>query len=248
MAREKTSKKKSKKTATSSRKNLQKKSGGARKNVKGSNASRKTKQSARRSVSGGTGGHKAKGAAGKVGKAAAGGTRARKKSSQAKGSKASSSVGKTAGAKNRKERRSAGAKLTASERRKFKSALIALRDRILDEINFLAGDNLNRSQRDMSGDLSSYSFHMADQGTDNFDREFALNLVSNEQDALYEINEALGRIDNGTYGVCENCGGRIEKGRLAALPFARLCVKCQSEMERQRIPVRRQVTSISGRR
>ena len=77
---------------------------------------------------------------------------------------------------------------------------------MVDEIAFLAGDNLNRSQRESSGDLSSYSFHMADQGTDNFDREFALNLVSSEQDVLYEIDDALRRIDMGTYGVCEGCG------------------------------------------
>jgi RNA polymerase-binding transcription factor DksA len=103
---------------------------------------------------------------------------------------------------------------------------------VVDEIQFLAGDNLNRSPRESSGDLSSYSFHMADQGTDNFDREFALNLVSSEQDALYEIDDALRRIEMGTYGVCENCNKAIEKARLAALPFAKLCIGCKSESEK----------------
>jgi RNA polymerase-binding protein DksA len=119
-----------------------------------------------------------------------------------------------------------------AQMRPFKENLEKLRDRVVDEISFLAGDNLNRSQRDSSGDLSSYSFHMADQGTDNFDREFALNLVSSEQDTLYEIDDALRRIEQGTYGVCESCGKAIEKARLMAMPSARMCVKCKSEAER----------------
>lgn len=123
---------------------------------------------------------------------------------------------------------------SADELAKFRVMLQTLRDRVVDEINFLAGDNLNRSQRESSGDLSSYSFHMADQGTDNFDREFALNLVSSEQDALYEIDEALQRIDQGEYGVCEACGCAIEKPRLKALPFCRMCVRCKAESERGR--------------
>jgi DnaK suppressor protein len=123
-------------------------------------------------------------------------------------------------------------KIPVGELRAYKDLLEKLRDRVMDEITFLAGDNLNRSQRDSSGDLSSYSFHMADQGTDNFDREFALNLVSSEQDVLYEINEALHRIDERTYGVCESCGQGIEKARLNALPFAKMCVRCKSESEK----------------
>ncbi|HOW98872.1 MAG TPA: hypothetical protein PK634_13910, partial [Kiritimatiellia bacterium] len=100
-------------------------------------------------------------------------------------------------------------RLPAVELKKYREVLQRLRDRVVDEISFLAGDNLNRSPRESSGDLSSYSFHMADQGTDNFDREFALNLVSSEQDALYEIDEALQRITTGIYGSCDNCGKPI---------------------------------------
>lgn len=114
----------------------------------------------------------------------------------------------------------------------YKDLLLKLRDRIIDEISFLSRDNLNRSQRESSGDLSSYSFHMADQGTDNFDREFAANLLSSEQDVLYEIDEALRRIEQGTYGVCETTGQAIEKERLKVLPFARHCVAAQQEIER----------------
>lgn len=123
-------------------------------------------------------------------------------------------------------------KLTAREMKKYRKALLELRDKVVDGINFLSGDNLNRSQRDSSGDLSGYSLHMADQGTDNYDREFALNLVSSEQDILYEIDEAIRRVDAGTYGLCEATGEPIERARLDVLPYARLSVVAQSEMEK----------------
>lgn len=113
-----------------------------------------------------------------------------------------------------------------------KDLLLKFRDRIIDEMNFLAKDNLNRSGKEGAGDLSSYSFHMADQGTDNFDREFAANLLSGEQDVLYEIEEALRRIDAGTYGVCEMSGQPIEKERLRVIPYARYSVAVQSQMEK----------------
>ena len=122
----------------------------------------------------------------------------------------------------------------AAEIKEFRESLQKLRDRVVDEIAFLAGDNLNRSQRESSGDLSSYSFHMADHGTDNFDREFALNLVSSEQDAIYEIDDALRRLQMGVYGACEKCSEMIAKPRLKAQPFAKLCIKCQSEQEKGR--------------
>lgn len=122
--------------------------------------------------------------------------------------------------------------LSAKDMAFYKDLLLKLRDRIIDEISFLSHDNLNRSQKESSGDLSSHSFHMADQGTDNFDREFAASLLSSEQDVLYEIDEAIRRVDAGTYGVCEATGEQIERERLKVLPFARYCVAAQAEMER----------------
>jgi RNA polymerase-binding protein DksA len=116
----------------------------------------------------------------------------------------------------------------------FRKLLLNLRDRIVDEISFLAGENLNHSQREASGDLSNYGMHMADQGTDNFDREFALSLVSNEQEVLYEIDDALHRIDGGTYGLCEATGKQIEFERLKVLPYARLCREAQELSEKNR--------------
>ena len=98
----------------------------------------------------------------------------------------------------------------------------------------LSADNLKRSPVDANGDISTHSTHMADHGTDNFDRELALNLASGRQESIYDIEEAIRRIDEGTYGVCESCGGPIEHPRLKALPFAKKCVACQSASERGR--------------
>jgi DnaK suppressor protein len=123
-------------------------------------------------------------------------------------------------------------KLSKDDAAKFKALLLDLRDHLIDGVNFLASDNLKRSHRDASGELSGYSLHMADAGTDTFDREFALSLVSNEQEALYEIEEALKRLDQNTYGLCGMCERPIMKARLEAVPFARLCVNCQSDIEK----------------
>jgi RNA polymerase-binding transcription factor DksA len=123
-------------------------------------------------------------------------------------------------------------KLSKEDAVKFKKLLLDLRDHLIDGVSFLASDNLKRSNRDASGELSGYSLHMADAGTDNFDREFALSLVSNEQEALYEIEEALKRLEHSTYGICGNCEKPIVKARLEAVPFARLCVHCQSTVEK----------------
>jgi len=125
-------------------------------------------------------------------------------------------------------------KLSVTDATKYKKLLLELRDHLIDGVNFLASDNLKRSNRDASGELSGYSLHMADAGTDNFDREFALSLVSNEQEALYEIEEALKRLEGGTYGVCDMCEKLIRKERLEAVPFARMCVQCQAVAEKDR--------------
>lgn len=116
-------------------------------------------------------------------------------------------------------------------REKFKKILLAEKEKILGEINHLAADNLSSTQRDSSGDLSGYAMHMADVGTDNFQRELALGLVSNEQEFLYKIDEALQMIEERTYGKCKSCGKNIKVSRLKALPFAKLCITCQEKAE-----------------
>lgn len=138
-------------------------------------------------------------------------------------------------------------KIPAGDRAMYKQLLLDLRDHLLDRINFLAGDNLNRSQRESSGDLSAYGFHMADAGTDNFDREFALSMVSSEQDGLYEVEEALKRLEAGLYGICEMCEKPIAKPRLQAVPFTRLCVTCQASTERGGPRMARAMSSFSER-
>ncbi|MCC7518916.1 MAG: TraR/DksA C4-type zinc finger protein [Verrucomicrobiae bacterium] len=117
---------------------------------------------------------------------------------------------------------------------RYLKILLDLRDRLLDGIEFHASDNLKRTQRDASSDLSAYSFHMADAGTDNFDREFALSMISNQQEALYEINDAIKRIETGAFGICEMCGKPIPRARLDAIPWTRYTVECQSEVEKTR--------------
>ena len=120
----------------------------------------------------------------------------------------------------------------------FRAQLQKQLDLIQGNLDALAGDNLKRSPIEASGDISAHSTHMADQGTDNFDRELALNLASSRQESLYDIEDALRRADEGTYGACESCGGAIELPRLKALPFAKKCMSCQNAAERGRTKYR----------
>ncbi len=86
--------------------------------------------------------------------------------------------------------------------------------------------------KESAEEMDSYSLHMADAGTDNFDRDFALSLLSSDQDAVYEIEEALKRIERGTYGVCELTGKQIPRVRLEAIPWTRFTVEAQAQLER----------------
>lgn len=109
--------------------------------------------------------------------------------------------------------------------------LLALKDTLLDSMTGVARDNL-RTGHD-SHEVSAHGLHQADAGSDAYDRDFALNLLSQEQDALFEIDEALKRIARGAYGVCEMSGKQIPKARLEARPFARFTVECQNEIEKK---------------
>ena len=117
---------------------------------------------------------------------------------------------------------------------KIKTLLEAYRRKIAGGIDHIERDMLNKSQRDSSGDLSGYSFHMADQATDNFDTEFTFDLASNEQRFLNEIDDALKRIEDGSFGSCEQCQKTITIKRLKAVPYARHCIKCQEGMEKKK--------------
>lgn len=116
--------------------------------------------------------------------------------------------------------------------KKYYKLLVELRAHVRDELNLHTSDTLKHSSRDDSGDLSGYGNHQADVGTETFDRDFALSLVSSEQEALNEIEEAILRIKNGSYGVCEVTGKPIPAARLTAVPFARFSVEGQAEYEK----------------
>lgn len=116
----------------------------------------------------------------------------------------------------------------------FRAMLQQQLELVQGNLNALAGDNLKRSPLESTGDISTHSTHMADHGTDNFDRELALSLASSRQDSLYDIEDAIRRIDDGEYGACESCDKPIERPRLKALPFAKKCLACQSAAERGR--------------
>jgi RNA polymerase-binding transcription factor DksA len=129
---------------------------------------------------------------------------------------------------------------------KQQERLLQLRDSMLDAMAGVAKDNLRT--RAEGSEASAFGMHQADAGSDAYDRDFALSLLSQEQDALYEIEEALKRIESGSYGMCEMSGKPIAHARLEALPFARYTVECQSQIEKQgkvsraRVPV----TSLFG--
>jgi len=124
-------------------------------------------------------------------------------------------------------------KLTKKELLEFKKIILKRKEEINDEIKHISDDTLKKSQKDASGDISGYTYHMADVATDNYDREFSLGLASNGRDSLYELEDALKRIEDGTFGVCEDCDCLISKTRLKAVPQARLCVKCQEKREKK---------------
>jgi DnaK suppressor protein len=96
----------------------------------------------------------------------------------------------------------------------------------------MADTALHKTRSESNGDLSSMPIHMADMGTDNFEQEFTLSLMENEEDTLTAIENALERIEQGVYGACEECAGKIPKTRLQAIPYTPYCVKCAEKLHR----------------
>jgi DnaK suppressor protein len=120
------------------------------------------------------------------------------------------------------KRKSSKNGLTAAEIEKFRQILIAKRNEILGNVTVMEDETFKKER----SELSSMPFHMADAGSDNFEQEFALDLMDSEKKMLVEINDALRRIDDGVFGVCEGNGESIPKARLNAIPWARFCVAC----------------------
>jgi DnaK suppressor protein len=113
----------------------------------------------------------------------------------------------------------------------YKELLLALRARLRGDVSHMADVALNSSGSEANGGLSGMPIHMADLGTDAFEQEFTLSLMESEEETLERIEASLERIEGGTYGDCEECGAKIPKARLAAIPYATMCVKCASESE-----------------
>ena len=120
-----------------------------------------------------------------------------------------------------------------SDLKRFEALLLAKKREMLKEMGAL-GESHSSTIKDATGDLSHYSYHMADQGTDNMEREMTFAIASKSRRLVYHIDEALSRIKDGTYGKCENCGKQIQPGRLKVVPHARLCIQCKSEEEEQK--------------
>jgi RNA polymerase-binding protein DksA len=124
-------------------------------------------------------------------------------------------------------------KFNKKELVEFKKIILKRKEEILEGIKHISDDTLHKSQKEAAGDISGYTYHMADVATDTYDREFSLGLATNERKILYELDDALKKIDEGTFGICEDCRRLITKTRLKAVPFARLCVKCQEKREKK---------------
>jgi RNA polymerase-binding protein DksA len=113
----------------------------------------------------------------------------------------------------------------------YRSVLEGLRARLKGDLQQMTDHTLNGHSRDGSGNLSSVPLHLADLGSENFDQEFTLGLIENEQETLDQIGSALARIDGGTFGLCQACGEGIARARLQALPYATHCINCARRLE-----------------
>ena len=112
----------------------------------------------------------------------------------------------------------------------YKKLLLKSKEQIVGDIKNLSNENVG-SNNDRGGDVSGHALHMADVATDMYDREFTLGLASNDRELLYLLDEALGRIEEGTYGSCTVCKKAIPVTRLKAIPHAHTCLKCQEILE-----------------
>lgn len=119
-----------------------------------------------------------------------------------------------------------------AELKVYKEVLLGMRARLRGDVTQMADAALKKNRMENSGDLSSMPIHMADLGSDNFEQEFTLSLMETEEDTLQAIEAALERIEEGTYGQCDECGAVVSKARLNAIPYTPLCIRCAQKMER----------------
>ena len=124
-------------------------------------------------------------------------------------------------------------KFTKKELKEFKKLVLKIKEGMVDDIKHMSEDTLRKSQKENSGDISGYTYHMADVATDTYDREFSMGIASKERQMLYELDDILKKIEEGVYGICEDCQKLIPKTRLKAVPYAKLCLKCQQRREKK---------------
>ena len=122
--------------------------------------------------------------------------------------------------------------LNKDQIKQLRQLLITERAKLAEEIKQIARD-ASTSPRDASGDLSAYTVHLADMAADTYDRELSMNIASSEQETLYQIDDALKRLDDGSYGVCQQCNQPIAMSRLKAVPYASMCIECQRSKEKK---------------
>ncbi|MBN1405057.1 MAG: TraR/DksA C4-type zinc finger protein [Candidatus Omnitrophica bacterium] len=123
--------------------------------------------------------------------------------------------------------------MNKEQKAKIKDLLLKKREEVTEQMSRMMKDgSVGKSQKDVSGDLSGYSLHMADQATDNFDREMQYGYATTEQKMLYEIDAALARLKEKSFGECVSCGSEIPLKRLMAVPHAKLCIKCQEQEDK----------------
>lgn len=123
--------------------------------------------------------------------------------------------------------------MTRSELESYRQQLFVLGGRLNGDVAQLSQEALRRGGGEASGNLSNMPFHLADLASDNFEQEVTLDLLSNEAQRRQEIQDAIDRIDNGTFGRCEECHLAIGKGRLQAVPYTRYCVDCARHLQEQ---------------
>jgi len=152
---------------------------------------------------------------------------------------------KKASRKKTSSTRTKKSRLTTADIERFKLILLEKRREILINVNEIEDEALKKSRLDASGDLSSMPIHMADLGTDNYEQEFALGLMDSERKLLQEIDNAMQRIEQRTYGICEGTGKPIAKARLKAKPWARYCVEYARMLEQGLVTEQEQSTSES---
>ncbi|MBI3099290.1 MAG: TraR/DksA C4-type zinc finger protein [Planctomycetes bacterium] len=121
--------------------------------------------------------------------------------------------------------------LSRAKLAEYRKLLVDRKMELSGNVDQLEHEALKTSRQDASGDLSTMPIHMADLASDNFEQEFTLGLIENEQDELRAIDEALTRLEEGTYGICEACSKVIPAERLKIVPYARLCITCKTKEE-----------------